>query len=62
MSTSTLTIGNSVRGKGRALTWALWVAQLLVVGILGMAAFTKFFMYRPTARWRWPPHWVSGAA
>jgi len=42
-----MTIDNSLRGKSKALTWALWTAQLLVAGILGMAAFTKFFMYTP---------------
>jgi hypothetical protein len=26
---------------------ALWVARLAVAGILGMGAFTKFFMYTP---------------
>jgi len=47
MSTSTLTIGSSLRAKGKALTLALWTAQLLVAGILGMAAFTKLFVYTP---------------
>ena len=47
MSTSVLTIGASLRRKGKALTVALWTAQLLVAAILGMAAFTKFFVYAP---------------
>ena len=31
----------------RRLPWALWIAQLTVAGILGMAAFTKFFAHTP---------------
>ncbi len=47
MSTSTLTAGNSLRGTGNILTLALWTAQLLVAGILGMAGFTKLFLFTP---------------
>ena len=47
MSDGVLAIGDSVRGKGKAMTVALWAAQLLVAGILGMMAFTKFFVYTP---------------
>ncbi len=38
---------NSVTERGKALTVGLWIAQILVAGILGMAAFGKFFMYTP---------------
>ena len=47
MSESALAISDSVRGTGKAMTVALWAAQLLVAGVLGMAAFTKFFVYTP---------------
>ena len=47
MSESVLATGNSVRATGKAMAVALWTAQLLVAGILGMMAFTKFFVYTP---------------
>ncbi len=47
MSDRVLTIGSSFAGTGKAMTVALWAAQLVVAGILGMAAFTKFFVYTP---------------
>lgn len=47
MSESVLTINDSASGTGKAMTIALWTAQLAVAGILGMAAFTKFFVYTP---------------
>ena len=47
MSESVLVTENSISAKGKARTVALWTAQLLVAGILGMMAFTKFFVYTP---------------
>ena len=47
MSESVLVTGDSARATGKAMTVALWTAQLLVAGILGMTAFTKFFVYTP---------------
>ena len=47
MSDRILTIDHSFAGAGKAMTVALWAAQLLVAGILGMAAFAKFFVYTP---------------
>ena len=47
MSDVVVAIGNSVSRKGTAMTVALWAAQLLVAGVLGMAAFSKFFVYTP---------------
>ncbi len=47
MSESVLATGDSVSATGKAMTVALWTAQLLVAGILGMTAFTKFFVYTP---------------
>ena len=47
MSESILATGDSVKTTGKAMTVALWTAQLLVAGILGMMAFTKFFVYTP---------------
>jgi len=47
MSESVLAVGNSIETRGKAITVALWTAQLLVAGILGMMAFTKFFAYTP---------------
>jgi hypothetical protein len=40
-------IGDSLRGSGKALAWALWIARLTVAGILGMAALTQFFADTP---------------
>ncbi len=47
MSESILATGDSVSATGKAMTVALWTAQLLVAGLLGMTAFTKFFVYTP---------------
>jgi hypothetical protein len=47
MSDVVVAIGHSVSRKGKAMIVALWAAQLLVAGILGMAAFSKFFVYTP---------------
>ena len=47
MSESVLATGNSIKAKGKAMTVALWAGQFLVAGILGMMAFTKFFVYTP---------------
>ena len=47
MSTNILTIGGSLRDRGKAFTFAMWAAQLAVAGILGMAAFSKLFAYTP---------------
>jgi len=47
MSEGVLATRNSIETKGKAMTVALWTAQLLVAGILGMMAFTKFFAYTP---------------
>ena len=47
MSESILGTGNLVRAKGKGMTLALWAAQLVVAGVLGMMAFTKFFAYTP---------------
>ncbi len=47
MSESFLTTGHSVGATGKAMTAALWTARLVVAGILGMMAFTKFFVYTP---------------
>ncbi len=45
MSESVLATENSVGAKGKAMTAALWTAQLGVAGVLGMMAFTKLFVY-----------------
>jgi uncharacterized membrane protein YphA (DoxX/SURF4 family) len=47
MTTDVLANGHSVTGSNKILTVALWTAQLLVAAILGMAAFTKLFVYTP---------------
>ena len=47
MSANAAAAGDSQRPSGKALTIALWIAQIVVAGILGMAAFGKFFMYTP---------------
>jgi uncharacterized membrane protein YphA (DoxX/SURF4 family) len=47
MSENAITIDNWVSSRGKATTVALWIGQLLVAGILAMAAFTKFFVYTP---------------
>jgi len=47
MSENVLAVDTSAHRTGRATTVALWIAQLTVTGILGMGAFTKFFMYTP---------------
>jgi len=47
MSENVAAIDSPVAGRGKTLTVGLWIAQILVAGILGMAAFGKFFMYTP---------------
>jgi uncharacterized membrane protein YphA (DoxX/SURF4 family) len=47
MSDSVLAIEQSSRGKTKAMILALWGARLLVAGILGLAAFTKLFVFTP---------------
>ncbi len=47
MSQRVVVVGNSIKDAGKALTAALWVAQIAVAGILGFSAFTKFFVYTP---------------
>lgn len=47
MSENVLAIPKPVEGNSRVMTVALWAAQLLVSGILAMAAFTKLFVYTP---------------
>ena len=47
MPSSVLSVDSSAGRASGAATVALWIAQLAVAGILGMGAFTKFFMYTP---------------
>ncbi len=47
MSQSVVAVSSSIKETGKALTVALWVAQVGVAAILGFAAFTKFFVYTP---------------
>ena len=47
MTENVLSVDSSASRPGAAVTATLWVAQLAVAGILGMGAFTKFFMYTP---------------
>ena len=47
MSESVLSVNTSSSRAVGIATVAVWIAQLAVAGILGMAAFTKFFMYTP---------------
>ena len=47
MSETILAPGESVRATGKAMTVTLWTARIVVGGILGRAAFTKFFVYSP---------------
>jgi len=47
MSENVLSVGIPAHRTGRAATVALWIARIAVAGILGMGAFTKFFMYTP---------------
>ena len=47
MSESILSVNTPANRVGALATAAVWVAQLGVTGILGMGAFTKFFMYTP---------------
>ena len=47
MSASAVAVDQSRASNGRALKVARWIAQIAVAGILGMAAFGKFFMYTP---------------
>jgi hypothetical protein len=45
MTENILSVDSSVSRAGGVATVMLWIAQLAVAGILGMGAFTKFFMY-----------------
>lgn len=47
MSESILSVSTSSNRSVGIARVAVWVAQLAVAGILGMGAFTKFFMYTP---------------
>ena len=47
MSESVFSVDTSPSRAGGIAIAAVWVAQLAVAGILGMGAFTKFFMYTP---------------
>lgn len=47
MTERALAFTGSTEGTGKAMAVALWIGQLAVAGILGMAAFTKFFAYTP---------------
>lgn len=47
MSENVLSADSSTGRSWNVTTVALWVARLAVAGILGMGAFTKFFMYTP---------------
>jgi hypothetical protein len=47
MGENVLTVGASINQTGRVATVGMWIARLAVAGILGMGAFTKFFMYTP---------------
>lgn len=47
MSNIAATADKPLETGGRAWTAALWIAQLAVTAILGMAAFTKLFAYTP---------------
>ena len=47
MSTDATTASSPPAALGKPLRVALWIAQLFVAGILGMAAFTKLFLFTP---------------
>jgi YHS domain-containing protein len=47
MSESVLSVDTSAVRTGGIATAGVWIAQFAVAGILGMGAFTKFFMYTP---------------
>jgi len=47
MTENVLSVEFSASRAGGAATVALWIAQFAVAGILGIGAFTKFFMYTP---------------
>ena len=47
MTESVLATEDVPKGPAKVLTVALWIARLLVAGILGLAAFGKFFMFAP---------------
>lgn len=47
MTENVLSVESSASRPGGAATVAVWIARLAVAGILGMGAFTKFFMYTP---------------
>ena len=42
-----MSVDTSSSRVGGIATAGVWIAQLAVAGILGMGAFTKFFMYTP---------------
>jgi hypothetical protein len=47
MSETVLQVGAPGERTRGIATAAVWIAQIAVAGILGMGAFTKFFMYTP---------------
>jgi len=47
MNENVLSVDAPAGRVGGIGTAAVWIAQLAVAGILGMGAFTKFFMYTP---------------
>ena len=47
MNESVLSVETSASRVGGIATVGVWIPQLAVAGILGMGAFTKFFMYTP---------------
>ncbi len=47
MTENILSVDRSAGRVSGATTVALWIARIAVAGILGMGAFTKFFMYTP---------------
>ena len=47
MSADAVAVEGSNQTSGKALKVGLWVARLVVAGILGLAAFGKFFLYTP---------------
>ncbi len=47
MSQSVVAVSSTIKETGRSVTAAIWVAQIAVAGILGFAAFTKFFVFTP---------------
>jgi hypothetical protein len=47
MSETVVQIGAQSKRTHGIATAAVWIAQIAVAGILGMGAFTKFFMFTP---------------